>query len=123
MKILGKNNKKEVYDTVMDELNKAGIIPFEEYSRAAVQCNLKGKVGNCRFIRLWNHWAVICHVPLDVADLIYNTQIGKKDIRAMGDCACRPPEIWSIGGFIDFYSIHSQEALNLFVEFVKKYNL
>lgn len=81
------------------------------------------------FVRRWYYWSVKGYVPLKVAQEIYADSVGRRAVRAGGDCACRPPETWIekhyVAGqdVVSSYHIDNQEGLNLFVETVKKHNL
>ena len=154
---------------ILYELKKAGIRPefLKKTSNNEVPYNIIGKLSCFEFHRAWYYWIVRGPMPLEVAKLMYNTEIGKKDIRVDGHCGCPAPEDpwlkyfdedghhlfnkkeiedfpndnrmvvallkqkyiqWvsdrTIGKpYVTCYHIDSQEGLNLFVEFVKKYNV
>lgn len=40
------------------------------------------------------YWVVHGLVPIEIADALYLDPVGKKDIRAGGDCTCPPPREW-----------------------------
>lgn len=45
------------------------------------------------FSRAWYYWAAHGRVPMSIARQLYAEHRG--DVRAGGDCACRPPETWA----------------------------
>jgi hypothetical protein len=56
-----------------------------------VPTNLTGKLGDFTFNRLWTYWSAHGKVPLAVAEELYATEVGRKSIRANGDCGCPAP--------------------------------
>lgn len=80
------------------ELDRVGVPVYEAGDRADhpdVKTELGGKLGNLEFRRNWYYWVVSGPVPLELAEALYNHPVGKTDIRAGGDCACRPPKLWA----------------------------
>lgn len=79
------------------------------------------------FVRNWYYWSVHGNIPLRIANEMYQSEPGRKDIRSGGDAGCRPPDTWAkwdAGRWvIRHYHIDSQEGLNLFVQTVKKHGL
>lgn len=45
-----------------------------------------------RLTRAWYYWVAKGRVPLDVAHVLYEHPIGRKDVRVAGHCGCPPPE-------------------------------
>jgi hypothetical protein len=79
------------------ELDEAGVpraelrVPLEREVAASVV----GQLGPFRFERAWYYWVVNGNVPLMVAEEMYATEIGKRDVRVVGHCACPPPAEWA----------------------------
>jgi hypothetical protein len=73
---LKKRQKDEVPVPVMGLLTKDGKIAF-------------------KFRRAWYYWVVEGDVPLNIAQILYGTNVGKKDVRVAGHCGCPPPEEWA----------------------------
>jgi len=83
--------------SVEKELNQAGIeIIRNEASltfREAIP--ICGRLGQFRFTRVWYYWVVLGKVPLKVATELYKNEIGKSDIRVVGNFGCPPPKEWA----------------------------
>ncbi len=89
---------KECDATIMEELEKAGILPFNiarENENTEVPYGVIGRLGDFEFRRAWYYWVVKGSVPLNVAEEMYNDPTGKKDVRVAGHCGCPPPENWA----------------------------
>jgi len=139
-------------DYIRDELEKAGITPFEilkgtsevpysvigllghdDYDERDINFfkrhKLAIKIASFHFTRNWYYWIVSGYVPLDVAEIMYANPNGVKDIRAAGHCGCPPPSeqvdrILVCGKkVVSSYHIDSQEGLNYFVQTLKEHGL
>ncbi len=133
MKNLAENPEADKYTKL--ELTAAGIpiVRSKQPQRGEVPTCLSGiltKDGQqvFTFYRAWYYWTIRGDVPLAVAQEIYSNPIGLQDVRADGDCACRPPETWAtkngVGELIvDLYHIDSVEGLKLFVDVIRNYKL
>ena len=139
-------------DDIRLELAKAGITAFDiKKGRSEVPYSVVGLLGHkefsddeleffkmmeCNitlasftFTRSWYYWSVTGYVPLEVADIMYANPNGVKEIRAGGDCACRPPSTWVektlVCGkqVVSNYHIDTQEGLNYFVQTLKEHGL
>lgn len=79
------------------ELTRCGIDTYRLYIPVIgeVKSQIKGilKVNNKTFdfTRAWRYWIIEGQVPLDTAKQLYNTVVGRTDIRALGDCTCPEP--------------------------------
>lgn len=114
------------------ELRAAGIEPVKrDKPLGEVQSKVTGKLGGFTFERAWYYYRVSGLVPIAMAREMYADPIGQRDVRAAGDCACRPPEQWArayatAGGFVvcvDHYHIDSAEGLALFVRMAHKHGV
>ena len=105
---------------IRKELSEAGIeiIQLSEPVKTEVPYSIFGKLGDIIFKRAWYYYIVSCHIPLTIAEQLYENEIGKRDIRVAGHCGCPPPRKWLNNGFIDLYHIDSQKGLSLFVKTV-----
>jgi len=81
---------------VMDELKTAGIEVVREAKNLnnEVSVPLAGQLGKYHFTRAWYYYIVSGNVPLKVAQELYKSKTGKRDIRVVGHCGCPPPENW-----------------------------
>jgi hypothetical protein len=81
---------------ITKELNQAGIpiVAHEEMLNTEPITNLTGQLGNFTFTRAWYYWVVSGELPLQLAEELYNNEIGKKDVRVAGHCGCPPPKEW-----------------------------
>lgn len=94
---------KECDKDIEQELKEAGIIrirhdkPIDHPEVKASTTGTLVKDGEItfKFFRAWCYWVVSGSVPLDVARILYSTDIGKKDVRVAGHCGCPPPEEWA----------------------------
>lgn len=66
-----------------------------ECSTQEVAASIRGKLGAFTFVRAWYYWMVEGPLPLTVARQLYADPVGVTDVRASGDCACRPPDLWA----------------------------
>ena len=134
---------KECDKIIKQELKQAGMVifPHEEPLPYEVPSSLTGilikdnrVVFKC--IRAWYYWVIKGDVPLEVAEILYSTPLGKKDVRVAGHCGCPPPKEWAFPKskrsdsgkiqaprFVDTYHIDSQEGLNFFVKTLKENHL
>lgn len=82
------------------ELRLAGIdivdATAKEAKHSEVPFTLAGQLGEFRFLRRWYYWSVTGNLPLDIAHLLYEDPIGKRDVRVAGHCGCPPPEDWAV---------------------------
>ncbi len=77
---------------VVDELTRCGIeVVKGEPSTGEVPTCHTGRLGGFTFTRAWYYWCVDGKMPLDAAIRLYSTPVGKRDIRAGGDCGCPDP--------------------------------
>lgn len=87
---------KECDDEIRKELKEAGIRAISvEKSKGEVPYSIEGQLSYFRFQRAWYYWVVEGDVPLDIANEMYSTEVGKKDVRVAGHCGCPPPEEWA----------------------------
>lgn len=139
---------------IRKELEEAGItaIPVEQVA-GEVSYSIEGQLSCFRFSRAWYYWVVDGDVPLEVANEMHATEIGKKDIRVAGHCGRPEPKEWAFPKeeiieelglmnttfgelaemcnkgeidaprFVSEYHIDSQEGLNLFAETIKRHQL
>lgn len=79
---------------IRQELNLAGIPVKDILAKdvGEVPAMFCGELGAFTFHRAWRYWMVDGKVPLAVAQELYQTSIGKQDIRARGDAGCPSPE-------------------------------
>lgn len=79
---------------IRKELQQAGveIVQHPEPLRNEVPASVTGKLGNFTFVRAWYYWMVSGDVPLEVAKVMYESPVGKRDVRVAGHCGCPPPE-------------------------------
>ena len=82
-----------------------------------------GQLGDYIFKRAWYYYKVSGDVPLNVAEELYSTLIGKQDIRVVGHCGCPHPSTWAKNGVIDHYHIDSEVGMYIFVQTLKKHKL
>lgn len=79
------------------ELENAGItVVRTEQNRGEVSYSITGEIpGEFTMFRLWTYWVIDGYVPLNVANILYSTDIGKKNIQVKGDCSCPAPMQWA----------------------------
>lgn len=100
---LAGDERADIY--IRQELQQAGIpIKRVTQGRTEVPYSLIGKLpckngGEFTFTRAWYYWVVEGRVPLNVAQQLYQTDIGQRDIRVQGHCGCPPPEEWAMPDF------------------------
>lgn len=81
---------------IRDELLKARLVPEPgEGATHEVTSTLQARLGPLTFRRAWTYWVVQGPVPMAAAVELYADPIGLVDVRAGGDCACRPPSTWA----------------------------
>ncbi len=82
---------------ILSELKRCGIpaLQIPERTRSEVPYTYVGKAGAFDFRRAWYYWCVDGRVPLAVAQEMYDTEVGKRDIRVAGHCGCPPPIEWA----------------------------
>lgn len=80
-------------EIVINELTRCGIniAKLDGYS-GEVPSTVWGRLGSFTFRRAWYYYVVEGRVPLSIAKKLYETPIGKQDIRARGDGGCTDPE-------------------------------
>lgn len=80
-----------------NELKKAGIEVVNDLDclNNEVSISIAGQYGSFKFVRAWYYWMVAGKVPLKVAQELYKSELGKKDVRVVGHCGCPPPEGWA----------------------------
>ncbi len=114
------------------ELRAAGItVAPGDPTQGEVKTRVAGRLGAISFTRFWYYWVAKGLVPIEMANEMYVDEIGKRAVRAAGDCACRSPETWAqtyatADGFavcVDTYHIDSQEGLDLFVRMAHKHGI
>jgi len=109
---------------IRKELTEAGIrMVAVPKGNTEVPFSVIGQLSYFTFRRAWYYWVVEGDVPLAVAQEMYATEVGKRDVRVVGHCGCPPPEEWAIGGFVRAYHIDSQEGLKLFADTIRKHGL
>ncbi len=121
--LAGWDGRPDCDTIVAGELALAGIDVLRETQRIGgevptrVTGRLKTANGDLLFARRWSYWSVSGLVPLSTARKLYATSVGRKDVRAAGDCTCPPPDkrVVRIRGhrYIDLYHIDSAEGLRL----------
>lgn len=98
--------------TVAGELALAGVpLVLGVLSKGEVRTWVLGKLGPFTFRRAWRYWMADGPVPIETAEQIYATDIGKHDVRAGGDCACRPPSTWCTWRDADGLKIVSDDGM------------
>lgn len=83
---------------IRHELRRVGIEPTFSDARKDhpdVKTSVVGKLGPFEFRRNWRYWVALGPVPLSVAEELYTDPVCCTDVRAGGDCACRPPQMWA----------------------------
>lgn len=81
---------------IRKELTEAGIrIVATEKGNTEVPYSVVGQLSNFTFRRAWYYWMVDGDVPLEVAEEMYATEVGKKDVRVAGHCGCQHPKEWA----------------------------
>lgn len=81
---------------IEEELRRCRIGAIRgERSAGEVGASITGWLGPFTFRRAWRYWVAEGRVPLHVAEELYADPVGITDVRAGGDCACRPPEVWA----------------------------
>lgn len=80
---------------IQDELGQAGVsmvgVPKDEI-HSEVPYTIEGRMRPFKFRRAWYYWVVEGRVPIEAAREMYENPVGKKDVRAGGDCTCPEPE-------------------------------
>jgi hypothetical protein len=117
---------KEANEVIRAELSAAGITVNDTGSLipGEVLTTILGALGPFKFRRLWYYWSVTGDVPLSVAEAMYETPIGRRDVRVAGHCGCPPPSEWAerrrgVGLVVKSYHIDTAEGLKLFVDTVR----
>lgn len=85
----------KVNNIIKQELDIANIdvvCNFNMIEHSEIPTHITGKLYNFTFERYWKYWVVEGFIPLELAQEIYNTDIGKKYIRAGGHGEGLPPE-------------------------------
>lgn len=86
---------------IRKELRAAGITKFRRIRRknevpsSVMGLLIKNSKVAFKLTRAWYYWVVEGSVPLEVALILYGTEVGKKDVRVAGHCGCPPPEQWA----------------------------
>lgn len=82
-------------DVIEEELDRADV-PMVEVPRddihSEVPYTIEGRLGRFKFRRAWRYWVVEGPVPIEVACELYVSPVGRKDVRAGGDCTCPHPD-------------------------------
>lgn len=74
------------------ELKRCGVPVLETNEVSGeVPYTIKGKLGPFSFTRAWSYYVVEGKVPLRVAEMLYEDEVGRSDIRACGNCLCISP--------------------------------
>lgn len=90
---------------IKEELKNAGINIIKGLTvPGEVRTNITGQFGRFIFKRAWRYWIVDGPVPLDIANEMYATEIGRRDIRVTGHAGCPPPEEWALPNLDDVLS-------------------
>lgn len=77
---------------IENELKRCGINIIKcEKSSGEVGYSIHGKLDHVTFNRAWRYYIVKGKIPLEVANKLYENEIGKSDIRVNGHCGCPPP--------------------------------
>lgn len=114
----------ECDEDIRKELAEAGIrVVVTKKVNTEVPYSVVGQLSYFTFRRAWYYWVVEGDVPLEVANEMYATEVGKKDVRVAGHCGCPPPAEWATNGYVGSYHIDSQEGLKLFADTIKKHKL
>ena len=111
-----------------------GFIPMDEETqgymdRHGIMVDVMKSFVSFTFERAWYYWMVNGYVSLDIAVEMYENPNGRNDIRVAGHCACPHPVDWKVKhkvcgmNVVDHYHIDTQEALNYFVDTLKKHKL
>lgn len=84
-------------EQIRRELTRCGIDIVEQKFpvRGEVPARLSGRMGDFTFTRAWCYWVVEGFMPLDRAWQLYETVVGRQDIRVAGHCMCPPPDKWA----------------------------
>lgn len=83
-------------DIVTSELLRCGIDVYDiPKDNSEVPSEVIGKLGNFTFKRAWYYYIVEGMVPLKVAEKLYDTIVGRTDIRVTGHCGCPHPKDWA----------------------------
>lgn len=82
-------------EAIHDELTLAGVpwvrVPRDDI-HSEVPYTIEGRLGRFKFRRAWRYWVVEGPVPIEVACELYVSPVGRKDVRAGGDCTCPHPD-------------------------------
>lgn len=82
-------------DVINEELSQAGVpiieVPRDEV-HSEVPYTLEGQMRGFKFRRAWRYWVVEGRVPIEAARELYENPVGRKAVRAGGDCTCPEPE-------------------------------
>ncbi len=82
-------------DVIHEELSQAGltaiVVPRDEV-HSEVPYTLEGQMRGFKFRRAWRYWVVEGRVPIEAARDLYENPVGRKAVRAGGDCTCPEPE-------------------------------
>ncbi len=80
---------------ILEELAQAGltaiVVPKDEV-HSEVPYTLEGRMWGFEFRRAWYYWVVIGRVPIEAAREMYDDPVGRKSVRAGGNCTCPEPE-------------------------------
>lgn len=87
---------KQSTEIIKSELERVGIVVRRSDNPIGEPKSMVyGKLNGFTFERAWYYYVVEGLVPLDIANELYRTKVGKSDIRVAGHCACPPPGEWS----------------------------
>lgn len=108
---------------IEEELMVCRIDPvhLERPNGHEVNASVQGKLGDIRFVRGWYYWIVDGHVPLFVAQRLYEDPLGRRDVRVNGHCGRPAPN--PRDATIDCYHIDSLAGLRLFADVVRDWIL
>lgn len=88
-------------EAIEKELREAKVnLCNEPVPHGEPHSRISGWLGEFHFTRSWRYWVVTGKVPLVVAQELYSTELGKKDVRVAGHCGCPAPE----DPWIEYYS-------------------
>ncbi len=102
---------KKTEKEICHELSISGVpvVSILPKDRGEIQSSVGGKLGDFRFFRAWYYWVVLGNFPIKVAQEIWETEVGKKDIRAGGDCGPVAPE----GYVVSWLAPDGRKIINL----------
>lgn len=104
-------------DHIRMELGSAGI-PIEDVDdlHGRVPATIIGQLGGFTFIRKRNYWVARGNAPVEFAEALQSTSVGRLFIKEVGS-------VFPANQSAAIYRIDSQDGLRFFVEMMKEHGL